>query len=200
MMKAILWDVDGTLAETERDGHRVAFNRAFEALGLPWRWDERRYGELLRITGGRERLLHDMASRSDAPVLAAERLALARELHARKNVLYASVVASAARSRLRDGVAPLIEQAAARGRARRRSSPPPAGSTSRRCWSFTSAPRWPQRFRRWSAAKTCATRSRTPRPTNWRCDAGPVGGGGGGDRRFTRWRGRRARRRHRRWS
>src|SRR5262245_61434011 len=71
MLKAILWDVDGTLAETERDGHRVAFNQAFEALGLPWRWSERRYGELLRVSGGRERLLHDMASRSDAPVLAA---------------------------------------------------------------------------------------------------------------------------------
>ena len=46
-LAAVVWDVDGTLAETERDGHRVAFNRAFEALGVPWRWDVARYGELL---------------------------------------------------------------------------------------------------------------------------------------------------------
>ena len=54
-LEALLWDVDGTLAETERDGHRVAFNLAFEAFGLPWRWDDARYGELLRVTGGRAR-------------------------------------------------------------------------------------------------------------------------------------------------
>ncbi len=52
-LKALLWDVDGTLAETERDGHRVAFNLAFEAFGLPWRWDDARYGQLLQVTGGR---------------------------------------------------------------------------------------------------------------------------------------------------
>ena len=114
MLKAILWDVDGTLAETERDGHRVAFNQAFEALGLPWRWDERRYGELLRVSGGRERLLHDMARRSDAPVLADERLALAQALHARKNTLYAAWLRSQ-RVALREGVAPLIEQARREG-------------------------------------------------------------------------------------
>ena len=42
-LKAVLWDVDGTLAESERDGHRVAFNLAFDALGLPWRWSAERY-------------------------------------------------------------------------------------------------------------------------------------------------------------
>jgi len=36
MLRAVIWDVDGTIAETERDGHRVAFNRAFVELGLPW--------------------------------------------------------------------------------------------------------------------------------------------------------------------
>ena len=72
MLQAILWDVDGTLAETERDAHRVAFNQAFEAFGLPWHWSVERYGELLRITGGRERILHDMAGRADAPALAGD--------------------------------------------------------------------------------------------------------------------------------
>jgi phosphoglycolate phosphatase-like HAD superfamily hydrolase len=38
--RPIVWDVDGTLAATERDGHRVAFNPAFASHGLPWHWDE----------------------------------------------------------------------------------------------------------------------------------------------------------------
>lgn len=113
-MKAILWDVDGTLAETERDAHRVAFNAAFEAMGLTWRWDETRYGELLRITGGRERLLHDMASRADAPVLAGERERLARELHAHKQRIYAGLVEEG-RVVLRPGVAELIDEASGQG-------------------------------------------------------------------------------------
>ncbi len=92
-LAALVWDVDGTVAETERDGHRVAFNAAFAQLGLPWRWDPARYGELLQVTGGRERLLHDLATRDDAPPAGAEREALARELHARKNAAYADIVA-----------------------------------------------------------------------------------------------------------
>jgi HAD superfamily hydrolase (TIGR01509 family) len=55
-LRAVIFDVDGTLAETERDGHRVAYNRAFELLGLPDRWDEEFYGRLLWVAGGRERL------------------------------------------------------------------------------------------------------------------------------------------------
>jgi HAD superfamily hydrolase (TIGR01509 family) len=113
-LKALLWDVDGTLAETERDGHRVAFNQAFEATGLPWRWDEARYGELLAVTGGRERLLADMATRSDAPTAVDERESLARELHAMKNRAYAELV-RAARLPLRPGVAALMREARAQG-------------------------------------------------------------------------------------
>jgi len=108
-MKALIWDVDGTLVETERDGHRVAFNLAFESFGLPWRWGEARYGELLRVTGGRERLLCDMATRGDAPALAAERAALAQALHDTKNRLYAERVAAGCVA-LRDGVAALMQQ------------------------------------------------------------------------------------------
>src|SRR5574341_2082215 len=93
MLGAILWDVDGTLAETERDGHLVAFNRAFEALGLPWRWSEARYAELLRVAGGRERLLHDLREQPAAPLDAGNRLALAARAHALKNDYYAGIVA-----------------------------------------------------------------------------------------------------------
>ena len=113
-LKALLWDVDGTLAETERDGHLVAFNLAFEASGLPWRWDDARYGDLLRITGGRERLLHDMTDRPGLPALASEREALALAVHARKNAFYADLVRSG-RIPLRDGVMALMQQCRDRG-------------------------------------------------------------------------------------
>ena len=58
MMQALIFDVDGTLADTERDGHRVAFNAAFREAGLPWNWDVRRYGELLSASRGKERMAH----------------------------------------------------------------------------------------------------------------------------------------------
>lgn len=55
-LKAIIFDVDGTIAETERDAHRVAFNMAFEKEGLSWCWDVDFYGELLEVGGGKERI------------------------------------------------------------------------------------------------------------------------------------------------
>ena len=55
-LEALLFDVDGTLADTERDGHRPAFNRAFEEFGLDWSWDAELYGKLLAVTGGKERI------------------------------------------------------------------------------------------------------------------------------------------------
>ena len=55
-LKALIFDVDGTLAETERDGHRPAFNQAFMDNDLDWRWSETLYGELLEVSGGKERM------------------------------------------------------------------------------------------------------------------------------------------------
>jgi len=55
-LRAIIFDVDGTLANTERDGHRPAFNAAFADEGLSWHWDEAFYGTLLDVAGGRERI------------------------------------------------------------------------------------------------------------------------------------------------
>jgi len=57
-LRALIFDVDGTLAETERDGHRIAFNRAFEDAGLGWHWNAAHYGALLAVTGGKERIAH----------------------------------------------------------------------------------------------------------------------------------------------
>jgi HAD superfamily hydrolase (TIGR01509 family) len=107
LLSAILWDVDGTLAETERDGHLVAFNQAFESLKVPWRWSEERYGELLAVTGGRERLLHDMQYQERAPADLEERRSLAVRVHRLKNELYAGIVASGELP-LREGVRELM--------------------------------------------------------------------------------------------
>lgn len=108
-LAALLWDVDGTLAETERDGHRVAFNLAFEEAGLPWRWDESTYGELLRTAGGRERILAYLGTRTDAPTDPQARERLARRVHRRKNAFYAERVRRKALS-LRAGVRNLMNE------------------------------------------------------------------------------------------
>jgi HAD superfamily hydrolase (TIGR01509 family) len=111
MLRAILWDVDGTLAETERDGHLAAFNRAFAARDLPWRWSEARYGELLSVAGGRERLLADLERQPRAPAAADARAALAADLHRLKNDFYAQIMATTALP-LRDGVRELFADCA----------------------------------------------------------------------------------------
>ena len=55
-LECLIFDVDGTLANTERDGHRVAFNLAFEEVGLDWHWSVEFYGKLLTVSGGKERI------------------------------------------------------------------------------------------------------------------------------------------------
>ena len=61
-LQAVFWDVDGTLADTEMDGHRPAFNAAFADLLLPFIWDESLYAELLTIPGGMRRVEHYAAA------------------------------------------------------------------------------------------------------------------------------------------
>ena len=55
---AVFWDVDGTIADTELCGHRVAFNLAFKDFNLDWYWNKKDYLELLKISGGLNRIVH----------------------------------------------------------------------------------------------------------------------------------------------
>jgi len=114
MLEALIWDVDGTLAETERDGHRVAFNRAFAECGLPWHWEVPEYGRLLRVAGGFERLLAYIGERQDAPPEPVARARLARSIHVRKNRHYAMLVEGGG-IEPRPGVRRLIGQCLSQG-------------------------------------------------------------------------------------
>lgn len=107
---ALLWDVDGTLAETELDGHRRAFNRAFADAALPWHWDIATYQELLRISGGRERISHFLTRMEGRPP-DRDRV---QALQADKQRHYVALMA-AGELRLRPGVARLIGAAASAG-------------------------------------------------------------------------------------
>lgn len=113
-LRALIFDVDGTLAETERDGHRIAFNEAFTQAGLPWRWDVPTYGHWLRVAGGRERLRAFIETCADAPTGAAARDALAAQLHRLKNAAYVALVA-AGTLRARPGVQRLLDECRTQG-------------------------------------------------------------------------------------
>lgn len=99
-------DVDGTLVDSERDGHRVAFNRAFEEFGLPDRWDVERYGELLAVTGGENRL---NAYFEEQGVPEEERKELASRLHSRKTEIFTEM-ASQGEIQPRPGVSELLDE------------------------------------------------------------------------------------------
>jgi HAD superfamily hydrolase (TIGR01509 family) len=107
-LAAIIFDIDGTLAETE-ELHRASFNLAFTDAGLPWHWDQQLYGRLLDVTGGKERLRHFIDSLPSNPLGAHPAAAIA-SLHAAKTAHYAGLVERGA-LQLRPGFAALIEDA-----------------------------------------------------------------------------------------
>lgn len=110
-MKALIFDVDGTLAETERL-HLAAFNLAFARERLDWRWDQELYRELLKVTGGKERMrAHASAIGWPAEDLPESRIS---RLHASKNEIYGDLVARGD-FELRPGVERLLRGAHARG-------------------------------------------------------------------------------------
>lgn len=112
MLRALIFDVDGTLADTE-EAHREAFNQVFAQAGLPWCWDIPTYAQLLRVTGGKERIQHFAKSLADAPGPSMLD-ALAGHLHLQKNAVYAEKVRQG-EVHLRPGVQRLIDAALRHG-------------------------------------------------------------------------------------
>lgn len=103
-LKAIIFDVDGTLAETE-EAHRTAFNTAFAEAGRDWHWSAEDYRELLNVTGGRERIRHFLGTINET-----ETDEFVADVHARKNAIYAGLVKSGAVA-LRPGISRMIDEA-----------------------------------------------------------------------------------------
>lgn len=105
-LQAVVLDVDGTLVDSERDGHRVAFNMAFEEAGMPDRWDVECYGELLGVPGGKRRL---SAYFEEQGMPEAERDELAGRLHRRKTDIFKEM-ASQGQIGARPGVVELVDE------------------------------------------------------------------------------------------
>ncbi|MBI3525406.1 MAG: HAD family hydrolase [Betaproteobacteria bacterium] len=113
-LAAIIFDVDGTLADTERDGHRPAFNAAFAEAGLPWQWDEALYGKLLAVTGGKERIRHYATLHDPGFLTRPDCASQIARLHAAKTRHFVALL-EAGGIPLRAGVARLINEARAAG-------------------------------------------------------------------------------------
>jgi HAD superfamily hydrolase (TIGR01509 family) len=110
LLRALIFDVDGTLAETE-ELHREAFNETFAAAGLDWHWDQPLYAELLSVTGGKERMAHFQLRAGITPKLPPDRIA---SLHADKTARYTARV-NAGGVALRPGIRRLLTEATRAG-------------------------------------------------------------------------------------
>jgi HAD superfamily hydrolase (TIGR01509 family) len=110
-LEAVIFAVDGTLVDSERDGHRVAFNEAFAEAELHDYWDVETYGRLLKITGGARRLAFWFESNGRSP---AEAAVLAQRLHKRKTQIMCRLVADG-RVLARPGATQLIDELEASG-------------------------------------------------------------------------------------
>jgi HAD superfamily hydrolase (TIGR01509 family) len=109
-LEALLFDVDGTLADTERDGHRPAFNRAFQEFGLDWSWDAELYGKLLAVTGGKERIRYFVENFLPGYEKPADFDALVAQLHQAKTRHYTAMLADGAIP-VRAGIRRLLNEA-----------------------------------------------------------------------------------------
>lgn len=113
MNEAIIFDVDGTLSETE-ETHRRAFNKAFRQAGLNWHWNQSLYQELLAVTGGKERIRYFIESFGGVGAPADELDEFIPALHARKTEAYTMMV-TGGEVELRPGIRDLISDAQERG-------------------------------------------------------------------------------------
>lgn len=113
-LKALLFDVDGTLADTERDGHRVAFNKAFREAGLDWNWTVELYADLLTVTGGKERIRYFLEKYLPAYTPEEGITDFAARMHKRKTHFYLQMLQDG-EIPLRNGVERLLNEARAAG-------------------------------------------------------------------------------------
>ncbi len=109
-LTTLIFDVDGTLAETEQHGHRIAFNQAFAQMQLSWEWSPELYGELLAVTGGKERIRYYMERFARDFKAPADLDGFIAELHRRKTQCFTRLLAQG-QIPLRTGVARLLKEA-----------------------------------------------------------------------------------------
>jgi HAD superfamily hydrolase (TIGR01509 family) len=110
-LKAIFWDQDGVIIDTEKDGHRVAFNNMFKEFGHDFAWDVDTYGALLKISGGKERMRHYFTEKGI--VLSGVREKddeLLLDLHKKKTAIFVEMIESGILP-LRAGVKRLMQEA-----------------------------------------------------------------------------------------
>jgi HAD superfamily hydrolase (TIGR01509 family) len=120
MKKALIFDCDGVLGDTERYGHLVAFNRMWKELGVPWQWSEEEYGRKLLIGGGKERMASLFSEPAflnawpDAPRDEAARKETIAAWHKRKTEIYKEIIASGLIP-ARSGIKRICEEALSKG-------------------------------------------------------------------------------------
>lgn len=115
-LEAIIFDCDGVLADTERDGHLPAFNEAFAEFGIPVKWSVEQYGELVKIGGGKERMNHALTDDDlrAAGLNPADREQIIADLHKTKSAAFQRLVVNG-QVPTRPGVSRLIHEALERG-------------------------------------------------------------------------------------
>ncbi|TCL90710.1 HAD superfamily hydrolase (TIGR01509 family) [Rhizobium sp. PP-WC-2G-219] len=108
-MQALIFDCDGVLVDTERDGHRVAFNQAFAQLGIDCVWDVERYGALLLTAGGKERMRRHF-DETGWPQNYPDHDALISRIHHLKTDIFMTLISTGALP-LRPGVRRIVDEA-----------------------------------------------------------------------------------------